>query len=342
MRLISRCWALALFVGLSAFSVSSARADDPLKYLGKDTEAIVSINLRQILESKLADDYAVFINQAKEAMKVMLENNADMQKFQKALDFDPFTDLNSLTWASPGKNIKEEFLMIIDGKFKTKKFEQTATMAQLAKPQEIKVHRVLGKHNLYEYILPDQEGKSAFICMVNSSTVLIGTSKKQVANSILQASNREKARMSPAVQKLLKTAGTKQSFTMLSTSDAFLNSMKENNAPNIQAAETQLAKINGMTATAKVSKDIRFEFGLEAKNEDTAKEFTQSLALGLFGLKGMIAQRAQQDPRMLMVQDIVKTLNINPQGTTVLINGRISAKVIEEAVNKLKNLDNGL
>src|SRR6516165_1850557 len=91
----ARTWLLA---GALLALVLPARAAEPDKYLPNDTEAIVVLNVKQILDSPLVKKHLA------EKIRDEIKNNAEVSKVLEALGFDPLKDLSSITIASSGLN----------------------------------------------------------------------------------------------------------------------------------------------------------------------------------------------------------------------------------------------
>src|SRR5262245_885352 len=99
-----------------AVQTSSARAADSDKYLPDRTEAVVTINVKQLVESPLLKDYMATI---KKAVK-------DVSLNQPAIDglgLDPFQDLDRIIIAWPGNPEQEDTFILIQGSFDNAKID---------------------------------------------------------------------------------------------------------------------------------------------------------------------------------------------------------------------------
>ena len=89
-----------LRLGLFALVCSSfplaARAADVDPYLPDDTEAVITINVRQIF------DAALFKKEARDALAKAMEERGGPLKHLKDLDLDPQKDVDSIVLANVG------------------------------------------------------------------------------------------------------------------------------------------------------------------------------------------------------------------------------------------------
>src|SRR5215831_6496476 len=83
----SRAWLLAFLLPISA------QAGEVNKYLPNDSDFVVMLNVRQLLNSPLVQKHALA------DLKTMLKANSEATKHLEALGFDPFKDLTSITLA---------------------------------------------------------------------------------------------------------------------------------------------------------------------------------------------------------------------------------------------------
>src|SRR5206468_3816222 len=89
--------------------LAPARAADVDKYLPNDTEILVTINLRQILDSALVKKYAV------EHLKTAIKSSAETEQVLTAIGLDPMTDVQSIALAGPGGDEPDKGLFIVRG-----------------------------------------------------------------------------------------------------------------------------------------------------------------------------------------------------------------------------------
>src|SRR3954451_24891881 len=119
MRRSTRFGLVAAFAAAFAFP-TSARAAEPDKLLPADADTILSVNVRQIIDSEIVKKYAI------EQMKQFLQGN-DAQTFLKEIGLDPLKDLDRILVAGSGKDQATiKGLIIVHGKFDAEKLYKAA------------------------------------------------------------------------------------------------------------------------------------------------------------------------------------------------------------------------
>src|SRR5262245_5076689 len=106
-----RVWTGALTLTLAVLTAAPARAD-VAKYLPNDTELLLTVNVRQILDAPLVKN-----NNQIEQVKGLIKGNEDVQKVLEALGFDLFKDLTSITIALPAGTDLQQGTVLVEGKF---------------------------------------------------------------------------------------------------------------------------------------------------------------------------------------------------------------------------------
>src|SRR5262249_28194774 len=127
---------------LSSFNLQAApngksSPEDPFALLPDDTKAVVSINFRQILDSALLKKSGL-------AEKIQKEMKGDKEtnKVIGELGIDPLKDVHQVINALAGdkKNLKQ--LIIVNGKFDVKKFQQKAETLAKEKGEILRIENV--------------------------------------------------------------------------------------------------------------------------------------------------------------------------------------------------------
>src|SRR5262249_40501017 len=151
-----------------------SRAADIDPYLPEDTEFVVNVNVRQIIDSPL------FKKNALEAAQEALRGNDQVQDILKELGFDPFKDLDRVLAASPGGTEEDRGLIIVHGKFDVAKFQAKAEKVAKEDAEHLKIHKILGgKHLLYEVTTPELDSP-LFVVLANRDTILASPGKDYV------------------------------------------------------------------------------------------------------------------------------------------------------------------
>jgi hypothetical protein len=105
----NRLFPIAL-LGLTVVAAPAAAAEVD-KFLPDDTQMVLTINVRQLLDAPLIKKYA------RDQIENNLNNNQEAQQAMKALGIDPLKDVSSISIAAPGQADDTKVFGIIHGSF---------------------------------------------------------------------------------------------------------------------------------------------------------------------------------------------------------------------------------
>jgi hypothetical protein len=320
MQAIRRMW-LAAFLcaaGLLA-GVTTARAVDP-KLLPSGTEAVVTINLGQILKSTIA--------------KFFLDNgmkDKGLDKYFKKAGFNLYTDLDSVSIASDGTQNPEAVLLIVEGKFDAAKIEESVVAAGKDANQEVKVSSI-GGAKVFEIAPPDE--KKVYIGIVNKGTILATVNKEGLSDAIARFNGTKSSTMKKEVKSLFDTTNSKQSLSFVVTGKSLGEMLK--NAPNVpEKALDEMKKVDGLSAAITLDKNVTFQLGVNAVDADVAKTMAEQGNAGLKLAMFFVNNKAQQDEKFAPAVDVMKTLRVSSQGVNVVLRGEITYETLGKV---LKNI----
>jgi len=322
---------LGLIVGVTALTLWAAQpaAAAESKYLPDNTEIVFSVNLKQILESELVKANKDAVNQA----RAMLENSLGDEKamkYLKALGFDPFKDLHSVTVASGPTKDPEALFAVIEGKFNEDRFH--ALVDDFAKKNsEVKV----SKAGNYKVIAISGE-KQSHLCLVNGGVLIACPSKDAMDQALLRAAGSKQSALKKQVKDLLATTNGQQSLSFIATGNAIVKLLENANLPNAQQIVPVVQSIEGISGAITVKKDILLQIGVGTKDEESAKALAQSANFGLLLAKGLIAQKAMEDKKLEPLNEVAKTLRANSEGTNFFLRAEVTTEVIGKLIENFK------
>jgi hypothetical protein len=319
-----RVWLAGLALVVAAFASQASAAD--LKYLPDDTEIILNINFKQILNSDLVKAQKDVLAQIKQKIEENIPGEAE--KYLKMIGFDLFRDLGSITVGLPGKKDPDASFTIIEGTFHPKKFHDAA--AQAAK--DFGDHLKITKSGDFKVLEIQAEGKTAYVAMINKTTILACGQKERMTAALERAVRNEKPALKKNVKALLETVNSKQSISGVATGNALAKHLEDAPIPNAQAIGPALQAIEGLSGALTIAKDIQFQLGIGTKDEETAKDFAQKATVGLFVVKGIVAQKAKEDMKLLPLVDVLNTLRAEAKGSSLLLRAEVSVENIEKLI----------
>jgi hypothetical protein len=306
---------------------ASAQAN---KYIAEDAEWVFTVNVRQILDSKLVKDNQQTVDLLKKELQNQIDKNRDVANLQKVLGFDPFRDLNSITFAAPGGKDPHKGMIVINGTIDAKKLADAAQLQQ----DKIKVHQN-GARKIYEIPIPDKN-ETLYLTLANKNDLVL-TGSLDGLKAALSQFDAGRPSASKELQTLLARTNAQQSISFVATRSGLEKFIKDSGNPQAQAIAPLVQQIEGVTSSITFAKDIDFQITVEAKDAETAKKLAKDTTQGLVFLNLMVQGQAQQNPQLAPAVDIVKTLRTSAQGNTVIISGRVTAEVVQQGIKMIPN-----
>jgi hypothetical protein len=320
-----RMFLAGLVLTLAAISTSPARAIDP-KYLPGDTELVLSLNFKQMLDSPVAKQYRELIDKARGAIDDKVQNNPAAKHLAQA-GFDVLRDLHGVTIASNGGKELSDIFLVVEGNFNEDKINGVAEEAATQFPEALKISKIAGK-KVYEITPPGE--KRIYACLINEKTLVVSPTEDALQDAISGSARRG---MKENFRSLLKTTSNKQSFSFTATGAALAKLMENAPVPNAEMVAGTLQQIDGLTAAITLTKDIQFQLGINAKDQEAAKKTADGGNFGLIMIRTMVQQKAKEDERLLPLVDIAKTLRITSDGTNVLLRGEVTLENLQKLID---------
>jgi len=324
-------WARVLGLALAATLLAApARAGDIDPYLPADTEAVVTINVRQILGSQLVKKAGL------DQLRDLIKAQEEVDGVLKELGFDPFKDIDTLTVASPAGGEQDKGLIIIRGRFNVNKFKARAEKAAKDNKDEFKIHKVKdgqgGEITAYEFSVPNPQGgmsQTFFAGFGNRATLLAAPSKDYLIDA-LKVKDATKAKLkNKSFQELLSKQDTQQSFSIAMVGEALTKSpLAELPIKDI------LTKITAVAGGVTLSDGIKMEFVIATKEAADARMIKDKLSEGLTTALAFIALAATQQKELAPLLEIVKSIQPTSNNTSVTLKGEVSAETLNKLIRK--------
>jgi len=327
MRTAGRLCLPALAILLASWSRSAA---DEVQFFPADTEFVVSVHFRQMLESELVKSN----KESLDLLKGMMEQNAQAQKYLKELGFDPFRDLDGVTVVSPASADPARILVLITGKFQPRKFAATAARAARENGDVVKTSRS-GKHEIIEITLPGKN-EATFVALADAKTLVASQSKSILIGALNQGGSDKEPELKKEVKDLLTSRAKDASASFAATGAAVGKLLAASKDPRIAGMGPVMAKflekIDGFNGSITLAADVQFQLGVGTKTAEAAKEFAQQAQIGLPIVGFALAKQAKDNPKLAPVMDILRTLRASAEGNTFIIRGRVPAEVVQKAL----------
>ena len=323
----ARVAGLFLILGL----VIPATAIDP-KYLPPNSEAAVTINLKQLLASELVKSKKELIDTGKKSLNEKLQQSGIKSYLDKA-GIDLFRDIHTITVSSDGSKAVDAMFIVVEGKFDAEKFVEVAQEAADKDGNKFKVSKQ-GNANIFE-ITPNDDEKTIHAALINDNLLVAAPTRQTLDGVIARAGSGRGVGAKGKMKSLLETTNNKQTLSIVGTGAAIGKILE--NAPKAPQGDigAMIQSIEGFAFSITVGKDIQFEVAADAADEENATKIVGMGNFGLVAARGMINQKAQEDAKFQPVADIAKTLRLTNQGSSIILRGNVSADNIERIYEML-------
>jgi len=303
---------------VAVLAVGRAPAAEQHRYLPDDTEIVVSLNFKQVVNSKVFKD--TLLGPVKDLLK-----SDDVRPWLEQIGLDPLNDLHRVLIASPGSTEIDRGLIIVQGVFDPAKFKANAD--DLAKTG-VKRHQIVdgagGMQGIYEFPLTGQQFPW-FVCVPAKDTVLISPGKDYIVDALKRNPLKNPAGLkNKNFQDVLDKVDDKQSVYVAATAEA----LGRLGLPDGVTKEL-FQKLDGLAGGFKLEESLDIEFVLGCRNVDDARSLHRTInTLHTQGLL-VLGLLANQDPGVETALDVLKAVRFATKDRTVTLKGRIDADIIQ-------------
>jgi hypothetical protein len=311
-------WLAGLAIVLLA--APGARAGNPDKLLPADTAFVMTVNVRQLLDSPMVKKRGLA------PAREWLKSNDEVSQILHDLGFDPFADLDRITVAGPGGNDKDRGLIIVRGHFDLDKFKARAEKAMQDEPDVLKSRKVAGG-TVYEVSPPGQD-TPMFVALLNKTTIVASPGKDYVVDAMKKSAGKDDAEMKDKdFAALLARMDDKQTLAFAGVGSAFKGG-------DLGPAGEIFEKIDAIGGGLTIGDEIRLEVVLSAHTEDDAKKLKETVNTGINSGIALLGVAANGSPELDKVMDVLKTIKATSKDKTVTLKARITADVLEGTGDK--------
>ena len=315
----SRTTLAALVVLALAIPAGAAEVN---KFLPDDTDAVLVLNVKQLLNSPLVQKHAL------EELKTMLKGNSEATKHLEALGFDPFKDLTSITLAVCITKGEPKALMIAQGDFDMAKFEHKAEDLMKEKPGMLKVTKE-GKFKIYELKTEQGGDKPGYFSAPDSHTIVASNQKEYVVNALGRSDNKRPT-IKKEVEELITKADANQSLWFAVPGSSLLNS----DAAGSPDGKKFIEKLDSVRGGVSINRDVKMAIDFVAKGADGAKELAEMLQGYLDQAKGLLAVLAGDKKELAAAVGIIESMKVETSGNNVSLKAEASESQLEKSLKK--------
>ncbi|MBX9624115.1 MAG: hypothetical protein K2X82_09930 [Gemmataceae bacterium] len=313
-------------LGLAAVALclapAAAPAATPDRLLPADADIVVSVNVRQVLDSGIVKEFA--LGQIKDFLQ-----GQDAQKLLTQIGLDPLKDVDRVVLGGSGTDQSDmKFLAVVRGKFNPDKLNEGAVAQTQKDPDHFSLVKDAGDAKLYKY--QPENGNPVYATVVDGTAVVVGSDKKLVA----AAAAGKDSGVSKEVAALVGKMDDKASVWVAALVKGKLDNVK---LPGGQggnpAVQKQLAGLETMTLTVRVTDDVNLNVGLGMKDAEAAGEMGKTVAQGLQQVKGLLPLLAGGQPQLKPLIKEAQSLKSGVEDKTVVITAKLSGSAIGAMLN---------
>jgi hypothetical protein len=325
---MSRLTRLGAGLLAAAALAAPARAAEINPILPPETEAVFSVNMRQILDANLVKKFV--LGQAKQ----MLAGN-DAAKELKELGLDPLKDIDSLTGGTWGKGDDGNVVFVVKGRFDLDKMFAAAEARAKAEGDKVKIVSE-GKYKLVQLTL-DNVPKPVLVTFADDKTIVGSFDKKQaVAAADLAKAGGNKPQLKKDLAALVLKQDEKASLYMCGLVDKFdgLPPGVGGGIPGVDAAKLgeQLKSLRSVAMTLKLTEDVALDVDMGMADTESATEFGGTLSQLVGTAKGFLPLVAGQNPNAKPLADeVANTLKSSVKEKEVSLTLKLSGDAIGKA-----------
>jgi len=314
-----KTWLKAAAVALAAVALAApARAVEPDRMVPGDAEAVVSVDVRQLLDSPLIKKYAL------DQMKAALKQNAEAQQTFQSLGLDPFKDIDTI-FVAKGAGGNDNVLIVVRGRFEPDKVQKAAAGFAEKHPDKLKVLKE-GTATVYEMKSNKGDGNPAFATFANKHTLVV-TPKKEATLKAAANAGAEPATLNKAMKTTLARIPGKQTvwFAVLVTEE-----MRKAMSKNPMAGELA-PKLESVTGSIGVASDVKVAIRVHTTDPKAAAQVKQ--AINQF--KPLLAVVAQSNEELApLLNDVLDNLKVTTEKDTTSVTLDVTQQMIEKAAKK--------
>ena len=309
--------ALVLALAVGSFAISYAQESALKVQLPADTQALIHLNFRAMIDSPLAKKMGI----EKEIIKAL---DFDVE-FIAEIGFDPLKDIDSITIAAPGGGDMEKGLIIVAGKFKADKLLAKLNEEAKNNNDKVKTHKA-GDKTIFEVkdFFPDQQ-VPMFMMIASNSTILASTQKeyleKAFANSGSKLANKD---FSALVEKL----DPDLAISMVAVSSAFPSKAIPEPYKVIIEGIDSIIGIGGIG----IDEDVTLKINVFTKDEDSSKKLKETMDQGMAQALGFLGLMAAQEKELTPVLEFVKSMKTSSKEKMMSLEGKLPVKMIVESI----------
>jgi hypothetical protein len=340
----SRLLTVACLAGVWAAAAPAAEID---RCLPEDTQAFVTVNVKQLLHAPLVKKHA-----AKHLDQLCHE--AAARAVLNGLGLNPLKDVDRITAACTGDEDKA-FVVVCRGRFDTAKFHAYLRKAAREDGERVKLRKA-GEWKCYEIVAPGKHGSlllgsgvnssgaptfawkqsgslldmvgTAYVALADKNTLVLASSLDGLSAACARAAGAVEPSRGAGLKKLLEGFDGKQTVCFA----AHGSLLQARPAGEAAGEEQQEAgpQVESFSGGLTVGDGVRLRCALTAGDADGAREMMKALNDLRARAAGMAVVLAGNQKKYAFLKEVPKAFDATRKGATVVVEGRLSPELLDK------------
>jgi hypothetical protein len=317
---------LALITALLLAAPAAAAEVD--KYLLDDTDALLTLNVRNAIDSP------VFKKVYLPLVQKLLKEKPELHKHLLDAGLDPLKDIDRLLVVHGDSchrdNDRAGVLVVAHGRFDSGRVQaKLGFLAQFA-PKLLQIHK---ENNgiVYELTLED---KSFFLAFPDRTTLVASPFKDQISDALDKGANKKKPQLKfKDVKKLIEVTDSKQALWLLATGRTTTSVVAlGKKGEKVSKSTLKDQGVNEVSGGFLITDGLKAAFGIKVESEIAAKAVSEALQAELAKVVEKGFDGALDDPKLEPVRVFLKNLVIAGDGKYIVIQGEVAPRIFADSV----------
>ncbi len=314
------CRLLAYPTVLIGLAVSMpAHAADTDKFLPDRTQGVVTVNVKQLLESPLLKEHTA-------AMKKAFKDVNLGQAALELLGFDPFSDVERIVIAVSGNPDNDQPVVLIQGPFDNTKVQAAAERAANNGNDK---KGAIGREKVNEIIVYsvkcETDGTPIYLGLLDPGILVASADRESVVEAMDKKAGRRKSEVRKDVQSLLAKADPRHAVSVASLSGPL-------NVGGLLG--NVIGNLRNVTGGVVLGDDIKVEIALTATDPANAKRTAGALEDNLNQAKAVVALLVTQKKEYSPLADLVNGIKVAAKDSDVAFRLTINKELLDSVFKK--------
>ena len=297
-------------------------AIDP-KYLPDDTEALVTINLRQLLDSPLAKGNAPLIERLQAGANERL-TDLGVQRYLDKIGFELFRDLDTVTVATAGG--KSPDFVLLEGRFNQAKIQAVAVEASKDNTDTIKP-LLIGPHRALE-LRAVADGKPIYAGLVGDGKLIAASTPDRFVAALTRLNAAPASKLKKELRDPL-AASSASSLQIVATGNGLARLVDGAAVNDLDALQRVLKDIAVLNVVVCADHKVTFSIDVQTRDKRSTDQMVQLTSVALAGAKLLAKKNSEKDGKATPALDVIQSVHVSSQGTQLVVRGEFSAHAVD-------------